>query len=83
MSLETDTNAKDTDKIGMSMLYQAQITDYVKIINEFNKNLRKLYTVIWEFCNNQIQNSIDTNVDYEVKIQDNPIKMLKSIKILM
>ena len=57
-----DPNKRETDQIFMEMLYQAGITDYIKIIIWFNKNIHKSYTVIWNFCNKQIQNSIDTNV---------------------
>ena len=65
------------------MLYQEDITYYIKRGIEFKKNLCKSYTVVWEFCNKQIHNSIDANLEYETKIQDNPIEILKSIKILM
>ena len=50
---------------------------------EFKQNLRNSYIVVWEFCDKNIQNSIKTNVEYESKIQYNPIKLLKSINILM
>ena len=65
------------------MLYQVDITDNIKISIEFNQKLRKSYTVIWEFCNKQHQKSINTDVEYETKIDNNPIELLKSINILM
>ena len=37
MSLETDPNTKDTDQIGMVMLYQADSTEYINISKEFKK----------------------------------------------
>ena len=45
-SQETDTNTKETYKIGPSMLYQSEITNYIKIIIEFKQNLRKSYIVV-------------------------------------
>ena len=51
MSLETDTNTKETNKIGIYMLYKADITGYTKINKESKKKLHKSYTAIWEFCN--------------------------------
>ena len=83
MSLETDTNTKGTYQIGMDMLYQADIANYIKIIIEFKQSLRKSYTVVWDFCNKYLQNLIETNVDSETKIQDKTTELLKSIKILM
>ena len=83
MSLETDHNTKETYQIGLDMIYQENITEYINIIMDFKQNLRKSYTVFWEFCNKQLQNSIETNVDNEMKIQDNPIEIFKSINILV
>ena len=78
-----DTNTRETDQISTDMLYQTDITYYIKRDIYFKKNLCKSYTVVWEFCNKQLQNSIDVNLEYEKKIQDNPIEILKFIKILM
>ena len=83
MSLEADTNTRETNKIGPNMIYQEDITDYMKRSIYSNKNLRNSCTVIWKFYNKQLQNSIEIKVKYETKIQDNPIELLKSIKILM
>ena len=50
---------------------------------EFKENLSESYTVIWELCNKQLQNLIKKNIYYETKIHDNPINLIKFIKILM
>ena len=68
MSIEIVPNTKDTDKIVMIMLHQVDITDYIKRRKEFKQNLVKWYTVMWELCNKQLKNYINTNVDYEVKV---------------
>ena len=83
MSLDTDTSMKETNQIGLDMLYQADIPNYIKINKEVKKNLRKSYTVLWELYNKQLQKSINTTINYDAKIQDNPIELLNSIKILM
>ena len=62
MSLQTYPNTGDTNHIGLYMLYQANNTNYIKRSTEFKKNLRKSYTVLWEFCNKQLQSSIKMNV---------------------
>ena len=49
MILETDTSTKETDKIVLDMLYQSDITYYTRRIKQFKKNLRKSYTIVWEF----------------------------------
>ena len=48
-SLYMDLNTGETDQIGLDMLYQPDITYYIKIIIEFEEKLRKSYTVIWDF----------------------------------
>ena len=46
MILETKTNTRDTNQIGLDMLYQSYITGYIKRNIDLKKNLRKSYTVI-------------------------------------
>ena len=67
MSQQTDNNTRDTDKIGLDMIYKAEIVNYIRISIESKKNLRKSYTVIWDFCKKNLQNSINMNVKYETK----------------
>ena len=44
----------------------------------------KAYTLIFSsYCNKTMQNRIEEHPDFESKIQDNPIELLKAIKILM
>ena len=63
MILDTDTNTKETNQIGLDMLYQADIADYIKRSIVFQEKICKSYTVVWEFCKKQFQNSIKTNVE--------------------
>ena len=49
MILETYPNTRETNHISLDMLYQADITKYIKRYIEFKKNLCKSYTVVWEF----------------------------------
>ena len=83
MCIETYPNTSESNKIGLDMIYQANITEYINRMKECKKNLRKSFTFILYFCNKQLPNSIGTNVEYEKKIQDNLIDLLEFIKILM
>ena len=83
MSLEMGPNMKDTNQISMEMLYQKDITDYIKRSKYFKQKLCKSYTVLWYFCNKHLQNWINKNVNYEANIQDNTIDLFNSIKIFM
>ena len=82
MILEMDSNTKETNKTSLDILYQADIIDYIKISIYFNKNLCKSYTFILDFYNKRLKNFVERIVEYKNKIQYNPIKILKSIKIL-
>ena len=41
MSLDADTNTKGTNQIGLDMIYQEDIEDYIKRSIEFKKNIRE------------------------------------------
>ena len=42
MIQETDPRMKDTNQIGLGMVYQVNIANYIKRSIQFNKNLRKM-----------------------------------------
>ena len=46
MSLDTDPKTRETDKIGLDMIYQEDITNYIKRSMDFKQNLCKTYTVV-------------------------------------
>ena len=62
MRLDMDTNRREINHIGLDMLYQVDITNYINGNKDFKQNLRKSYTVMWELCNKQLQNYIKMNV---------------------
>ena len=82
-STDTNMEAKAEEQYGMDMMYQAKVNDYIKRSNLFTQNLWKSYAVIWEYCSKQLQNTIKTRVDFKTTIQDEPIELLKTIKIVM
>ena len=80
---ETVANTKEFNQNFVDTLYQAYINNYIKRQRDFKQNPQKSYTVVWELCNKNLQKSIETNIYYEAKIQDNPIKILKPIVVLI
>ena len=69
MSLKTDTNTTDTDKIGAEMFNQENIAYYINRSKQFKQKSRKPYTFVWEFYNKQLQTTIETDADYDAKKQ--------------
>ena len=47
MSLYMDTNTRETDHIGMEIIYKVDITNYINRSKELKEKIRKSYTVIW------------------------------------
>ena len=83
ISTETDTEKRKQDQLGLDMLYQAEIMDFIKVKKVFTSNVKKAYTVVWEYCSKTIQNNIETRMDFESTICDDPIALLKTIKVVM
>ena len=83
MILETYPNTRETDKICLDMIYQTDITYYINKTKELKKNLLKSCRFIWELWNFFHQKSIETNIEYEAKIQENTINLIKYNNILI
>ena len=47
------------------------------------ENAKKVYATIWGYCSKTIQNRIEAHTTYETLIRDDPIELLKAIKIMM
>ena len=49
-----------------------------------NDNLVKAYALIYStYCSKTMQNRVQEDVDFKNKIQDDPIELLKALKVLM
>ena len=68
----------------MDILYQAKITSYLERIETLEQNLAKAYALIYSaYCNKTMQNRVEEHPEFESKIRDNPIELLKAVKVLM
>jgi hypothetical protein len=57
---------------------------YTKRKHELEGNMNKTYSLIYlQHCNNTIQVRIHAHPDFETKIENDPIKLLKAIEILI
>ena len=69
---------------GLDIIYQAEITRYLERVEILEQNLNKAYALISSmYCNKRLQNRIEEHPDYDGMSQDDPIELLKVIKILM
>jgi hypothetical protein len=79
-SIATDQAQKDLDKNQNKMKYKARLDEYMKREIMYNGNLYKAYALIWDRCAKSMQNKIQTRSDYESRMYNKPIQLLKAIK---
>jgi hypothetical protein len=57
---------------------------YTKRKDELEDNMNKTYSLIYlQHCNKTIQDRIHAHPDFETKIKNDPIELLKAIEILI
>jgi hypothetical protein len=75
---------KAMEQEGYDVLYKAKINIYTKRKCEFEDNMNKTYSLIFlQHCNKTIQDRITGHPEFDSKIKNDPIKLLKAIKILI
>lgn len=84
MSKKTDTAEKEIEQMGMDMKYQSRLNGFNKRANNLRKGMEKAYADIRAvYCTKLMRGRIDTHPDFEMKIYNDPIELLKAIKVLM
>jgi hypothetical protein len=75
---------KATEQEGYDILYKAEIDMYTKRKHKLEDKMNKTYSLIYlQHCNKTIQDRIHAHPDFETKIENDPIKLLKAIEILI
>jgi hypothetical protein len=78
ISQKTGTD-KVTEQEGSDMLYKAEINNYTKRRHEFEDNINKTYSLIFlQHFNKTIQDRITGHPEFESKIENDPIELLKA-----
>ena len=47
----------------------------------YNENMQKAYVQIFGYCNKVMKSQIEKNANYESEIQNDPLRLLKKIKM--
>jgi hypothetical protein len=80
----TNADDRNTEQEGYDILYKAEIDMYTKREHKLEDNMNKTYSLIYlQHCNKTIQDRIHAHPDFETKIKNDPIKLLKAIEILI
>ena len=81
---ESEERVRKIEQEGYDVLYTAEVQNYMDRKNTFETNLGRAYALILStYCNGTMQHRIKEHPDFESKIQNDPIELLKAIKIVM
>jgi hypothetical protein len=80
----TNADHRATEQEGYDILYKAEIDMYTKRKHELEDNINKTYSLIYlQHCNKTLQDKEHAHPDFETKIKNDPIKLLKAIEIII
>ena len=84
LSQKTSQVEKDLDQTGLDIMYQEELKRYLERKEDLEGNMTRAYALIFsQYCNKTMQSRVEEHKDYLTTIRDNPIELLKKIKILM
>ena len=69
---------------GFDIMYQAEIKKYLERVQALEENMNRAYAlIIGTYCSKAIQGRVEEHPDYETKIRDDPIELLRVLSMLM
>ena len=83
LSAIEEAEARKIEQDGLDMLYKAELDEWMKRKRTFETNTTKAYGVIYNYCNKTMQCRIEEHPEFETKIENDPVELLKAIKVLM
>lgn len=76
--------SKSIDQEGLDMLHKAKIELWLQCKDWSDQNVGQAYALIYQtYCNRMMQNRVQEHVSFKLAIWDDPIKLLRAVKILM
>ena len=84
ISQETDVTAQKLEQDGFDIDYQLEYGQYLDRKKNLETNMHRVYAlIVKDYCSKAMQHRVEEHPDYESKIKNDPIELLKAIKILM
>ena len=72
------------EQSGLDITYKSKLDEHIKRVNTLKANLVKAYVLIYsQYCSKTMQHQVEEDPDFEKKIGDDPIELLKALKVLM
>ena len=84
----TAENKPSSDKMkilqdGNDIEYREELREYNARARQYEENKSKTYAIIMDYCNKTMQNRIEEVKDFELRIRNDPLELLKEIKTKM
>ena len=76
-----DESIREIENRQLEILYKAEIEAFVKRTEEYKSNFVNAYGLIFAQCNKSLQSKIRGKEDFEEKIKNNPIELLRAIEM--
>jgi hypothetical protein len=84
ISSQVNAGDKAIEQEGYDILCKAEIDMYTKRKHKLEDNMNKTYSLIYlQHCNKTIPDRIHKHLEFETKIKNDPIGLLKAIEILI
>jgi hypothetical protein len=72
------------EQSGLDITYKSKLDEHIKRVNMLKANLVKAYALIYsQYCSKTMQQRVEEDPEFEDKIRDDPIELLKALKVLM
>ena len=84
VSVKTEEAEKKVEQEGFDIEFKILMEEHIKRVQQLDENISKAYALIYSnYCTRVIQIRIEEHVNYESKIKNDPIKLLKAVRVLM
>jgi hypothetical protein len=80
VSSDTDPATKAREDKQFEILYKAEIDSFVQRKSKYDSNLGNAYAFLFGQCNKAMQNKLQARKDYDNKIKNQAIELLKAIE---
>ena len=84
ISVESDARKASLEQTGFDIKYQEELRRFLDRKDNLRQGLTKAYALILSnYCNKVMQSRVKEHPDFDTKIENDPIVLLESIKVLM
>ena len=75
---------RNLEQDGFDIMYQAEIKQYLERVQALEENMNRAYSLlIGTYCSKAIQGRVEKHPQYETKIRDDPIELLRAVSMLI